>query len=141
MGADPEITPTEKVVLYDGVCNFCNSAVNFIIKHEKNNELKFAALQSNLAQKFLKQHDFKSLDFDSIMYTVGDNIYVKSRAAFEIAGHLKAPWHIVGILKFLPRFFTDFFYELIAKNRYIIFGKSDACIIPSPEIRSRFIDQ
>ena len=141
MGADPEIGCNDKIVFYDGVCNFCNSSVKFIIKKERNDELKFAALQSDFAQKFLTQHDFKFIDFDSIIYSVGGKLYVKSRAAFEIAVFLKAPWYFVRIFKFLPEFITDFFYDLIAKNRYKIFGRSDTCIIPSPEIRSRFVDQ
>ncbi|MFT7035507.1 MAG: putative DCC family thiol-disulfide oxidoreductase YuxK [Cyclobacteriaceae bacterium] len=141
MGADSQIDSTDKVVFYDGVCNFCNSSVKFIIKHERNDELKFAALQSNLAQKFLTQHNLKLIDFDGIIYIVGDKLCVKSRAAFEIAGFLNAPWHFISIFKYLPKFITDFFYDLIAKNRYKIFGRSDTCIIPSPEIRKRFLDQ
>lgn len=141
MGADPEIGPTDKIVFYDGVCNFCNSSVKFIIRHERKDQLKFAALQSDLARKFLNQHDFKSIDFDSIIYISGDKLYVKSGAVFEIARYLNAPWHFIRVFKFLPKFITDFFYDLIAKNRYKIFGRSDICIIPSPEIRNRFLDQ
>lgn len=141
MGADSEIGSINRVVFYDGVCNFCNSSVNFIIRHERNDELKFAALQSDIAQEFLTQRELKSMDFDSIIYTDGDTLYLKSSAAFEIAGFLNAPWYYIRIFKFLPKFITDFFYDLIAKNRYKIFGRSDACIIPSQEIRNRFIDQ
>lgn len=140
MGADTEISLSEKIVLYDGVCNFCNGSVNFIIKHEKTSDLKFAALQSEFAQKLIKKDNFESSDFDSIIYTHQDELLIKSKAAFEIAKTLKTPWSCISIFKFLPTTIADFFYDLIARNRYRIFGKSDTCIVPSSEIRSRFLD-
>ena len=140
MGADTKISFSDKVVLYDGVCNFCNSSVNFIIRHEKTSDLKFAALQSEFAQNIIGKNNFEISDFDSIIYTNQSELLIKSKAAFVIAKSLNTPWNFISVFSFLPITITDFFYDLIARNRYRIFGKSDTCIVPSAEIRSRFLD-
>ena len=140
MGAATKIESLEKIVLYDGVCNFCNSSVKFILKHERSNELKFAALQSDIGREILEEHGEKSTDFDSIILMDEGRLFKKSRAAFRIAKHLKYPYAAFNVIGVLPAFFTDFFYDLVAKNRYKIFGRSDACMLPSPEMRMRFID-
>ncbi|MFY0652028.1 MAG: thiol-disulfide oxidoreductase DCC family protein [Cyclobacteriaceae bacterium] len=139
MGTASSIVPKQPVVLYDGVCNFCNSSVNFILRHEKTSELQFAALQSEYGQKLLAEHDEKVQDYDSIILLDENGLSKKSKAAFKIAKSLKAPWSYLSIFRFLPRFIADFFYDLIAQNRYRIFGKTDACMVPTADIRSRFL--
>lgn len=141
MGANIEITGIDNLVLYDGVCNFCNSSVNFIIRHEKEQELKFASLQSELGNAVLKRHNLDPENFDSIVFVQNGQVFQKSKGAFKIAGFLKAPLSWVKAFSILPVWFTDLFYDIIARNRYKIFGKSDTCQIPSPELRSRFLDQ
>lgn len=139
MGTGSEINSEHPIVLYDGVCNFCNSSVNFIIKHERDSTLRFASLQSELGKQITGTNG-GSDDFDSIVFYHQKNISKRSRAAFQIAEHLKYPWRMVLLFRILPTFFTDFFYNLVAKNRYKIFGRSDACQIPTPELRKRFLD-
>lgn len=141
MGANIEIAKIDNLVLYDGVCNFCNNSVNFIIKHEKDQELQFASLQSELGNAVLKRHNLNSQNFDSIVFVQRGQVFQKSKGALKIAGFLKAPLSWIKAFGILPVWFTDIFYDIIAKNRYKIFGKSDTCQIPSPELRSRFLDQ
>ena len=140
MGANPQIDFGKGIVLYDGVCNFCNSSVNFIIRNEKSDVLKFAALQSDLGLQILESFRLNTSDFDSIVYVDDNGVLEKSRAAFRIASFLKPPLSALSVFRFLPSFLTNFIYDLVAKNRYKIFGKSDQCMLPSPEIRGRFLD-
>jgi predicted DCC family thiol-disulfide oxidoreductase YuxK len=127
------------LLLFDGVCNFCNSSVNFIIRHEQTASLKFASLQSDVGQQVLGDLGYSSTDFDSLVLVKGGKAWKKSRAVFELCKNLRAPWRYVRVFRFLPAFLTDFFYDLIARNRYRLFGKSEACSIPSPELRARFV--
>ncbi|MEQ6118447.1 thiol-disulfide oxidoreductase DCC family protein [Reichenbachiella sp. MALMAid0571] len=140
MGSDSQISTNQSIVLYDGVCNFCNSSVNFIIRHERQSELKFASLQSAFGQNVLHSYNEKTNDFESIVFIHNNVIFKKSKAAFEISKFLKPPWNWLAVFQVFPRFITDFFYDVIAKNRYAIFGKSDTCAIPTPALRSRFLD-
>jgi predicted DCC family thiol-disulfide oxidoreductase YuxK len=130
---------TNKVVLFDGVCNFCNSSVQFIIKHDSTNSLKFASLQSNFGQDLISKYNL-SKSLDSVIYFEDFNIYIKSKAAFKIASNFSGIWKLLLIFKILPTALTDFFYDIIANNRYKWFGKSDSCMLPSKEIRDRFIE-
>ena len=130
---------TDKVVLFDGVCNFCDSSVQFIIKHDKSNSLKFASLQSEFGQNLLKQFNHTTA-LESVIFFENNQIYTKSTAAFHIANYFDGIWKMLTYLRIFPAFLTDFFYDIIAKNRYKWFGKKDSCMIPSPEIRNRFIE-
>jgi predicted DCC family thiol-disulfide oxidoreductase YuxK len=127
------------IVFYDGVCNLCNGAVQFILKHEKSSVLQFASLQSEFAKKLIRQNKIPS-SVDSIIFYENNNFDVKSRAAFRIAQHLKPPWSFVNIFSFLPKSVTNAGYDLIARYRYRIFGKKETCPMPSKETRDRFID-
>ena len=140
MGSDSQINTIQNIVLYDGVCNFCNSSVNFIISHERQSELMFASLQSDFGQSLLRKHNEETDDFESIIFIGDSGVSKKSEAAFKIASFLKPPWRWLGIFHVLPTFVTDFFYGIIAKNRYAIFGKTDTCTIPTPALKSRFLD-
>ncbi|KAB1062693.1 thiol-disulfide oxidoreductase DCC family protein [Salibacter halophilus] len=127
------------IVFYDGVCNLCNGAVQFILKHEKSSVLQFASLQSEFAKNLIKQNKIPS-SVDSIVFYDNENVDVKSKAAFRIAQHLKAPWSFVNIFSILPKSVTNAGYDLIARYRYQIFGKKETCPMPSKETRDRFID-
>jgi predicted DCC family thiol-disulfide oxidoreductase YuxK len=140
MGTDPKIEELDHIVLYDGVCNFCNNSVQFIIRNEKNSKLQFASLQSELGQKILAEHGMATKSFDSIVFVHKDKLLLKSRAAFAISAYLKAPLSWLKVSSILPVFITDFFYSLIADNRYRWFGKTESCMLPTPEIRARFLD-
>lgn len=128
-----------KIILFDGICNFCNYWVNFIIDRDRLNIFKFAALQSEKGIELLEKYNLLKDDFDSFILISQNKVYKKSSAAFEIAKHLYGWPKVFAPLGFLPRFFTDLFYDLIAKNRYKFFGKKESCRIPTPQERSKFL--
>ncbi|MFO0573670.1 MAG: thiol-disulfide oxidoreductase DCC family protein [Polyangia bacterium] len=135
------------VVLFDGVCNFCNGAVNFIIDRDPAGRFRFAALQSEAAQALLaeKGRTLPPGDPDTVILLETDErgetrLYERSTAALHIAAGLRFPWNLFYALILVPRPVRDFFYRLIAKNRYRWFGKRDACRIPTPELRARFLE-
>lgn len=127
-------------ILFDGVCNFCNASINFIIDRDSKGIFKFAALQSEVGQELLKKFSLKtSRTFDSIVAIEGDKVYQKSDAALEIARRMNGIWKIFYVLKIIPTFLRNPIYDLVARNRYRIFGKTDACRIPTPELKARFL--
>jgi predicted DCC family thiol-disulfide oxidoreductase YuxK len=128
-----------KIILFDGICNFCNYWVNFIIDRDSKNIFKFAALQSERGSEVLDKFNLPKNDFDSFILISQNKVYKKSTAAFEIVKHLNGWPKIISPLRFLPVYITDFFYDLIAKNRYRIFGKKKACRIPTKEEKSKFL--
>ena len=134
---------TEKyIVLFDGVCNFCNSAVNFIIDRDKHGKFAFASLQSEIGIEIIKEHrlNARHKDLDSIILVKNNQVYIKSRAALEIARELDGGWPFFYVFIIIPPFILDFFYDLLAKYRYKLFGKSETCRIPTQEVRDRFLE-
>lgn len=127
------------IVLFDGVCNFCNYWVNFLLKRDKKNIFLFAALQSESGQELLKKFSLATTDFDSFILIDGDSYQTKSDAVISIAKNLSGFPRLLVIGKFLPKVVRDFVYDLIAKNRYKIFGKRDSCRIPTAEEKEKFL--
>lgn len=127
------------LVLFDGVCNFCNSSINFVIDHDSQKRFKFASLQSEVGQQYLAQFSRNKKDFDSVLLVKNGRVFEKSDAALHIARHLDGAWKWLYFLRWVPRVVRDMIYDLVAKNRYRIFGKSDACRLPNPELRERFL--
>lgn len=138
MGEDHKIE--QEILLFDGVCNLCNGAVNFIIDRDPKNHFKFAALQSDFGQEQLRKLGFSQSDFDSLVLLSQDRVYKKSSAALRIAGKLNSLYPLLKVFLVLPPFIRDGVYDIIARNRYKWFGKRDECRIPTPELRSRFIE-
>ena len=128
------------ILLFDGVCNLCNSSVKFVLKHEKSDALKFGHLQSKEALSLLDGSNVDSAELNSLVLIVDNRVLRKSRAAFELGKYLKAPWSWGRIFAILPTFLTDLGYDIIAKYRYNWFGKSTQCLVPTAETRMRFID-
>lgn len=128
------------IIYFDGICNYCNSIVQFIIRRDKSKKFKFAALQSTYGQLFLKKNNFNSTDFDTIIYQEEDKIYIKSDAALRIAWSLCGGWKYFYYLIYLPKFIRNGIYDLIANNRYRIFGKRESCMLPSEDERARFLE-
>ena len=126
-------------VLFDGVCNFCNASINFVIDRDKKGVFKFAALQSDIGQVILKKYGLKQTNFDSIILEKEGKIYQKSDAALEIVRNMDGLWKVFYIFKIIPSFLRNPVYNLIAKNRYRIFGRTDACRIPTPKLKARFL--
>lgn len=129
----------QSVILFDGVCNFCNYWVNFIIDRDKQNVFKFAALQSEKGEEFLDKYNLPKSDFDSFILIADNKVFKKSSAAFEIAKHLSGWPKVLIPFNILPHSLTDLIYNFVAKNRYIFFGKKDSCRIPTKEEKSKFL--
>lgn len=127
------------IILFDGVCNFCNSSVNFIIDRDKEAFFKFAPLQSEIGQKLLGESGIDKTVTDSVVLIEDGKAYVRTTAALRIARRLSGYWSWFYGFIVVPSFFRDIFYKLFAKYRYKMFGKTDACMMPTPEIRSRFL--
>jgi predicted DCC family thiol-disulfide oxidoreductase YuxK len=126
------------IILFDGVCNFCNSSVNFIIEHDKKGYFKFAPLQSEIGKSLVEK--FGLSEVDSIILVENEKAYTHSTAALKFIKHLNGIWKFAYILIIIPRPVRDFFYKLFAKNRYRLFGKKEACMLPTPEVRQRFLE-
>ena len=131
---------TDKIVFFDGVCNLCNSTIQFLIKKNDKKSLRFSSLQSNFGQQFLKDNKLQVAKFESIYYLKNNILYSHSSAVLEILKELKGIYPYASILKIIPKFIRDEVYKWIAKNRYRLFGKQESCWIPSPDLKDRFID-
>ncbi|RKR13159.1 putative DCC family thiol-disulfide oxidoreductase YuxK [Maribacter vaceletii] len=134
-------SPTKKIILFDGICNLCNGAIQFIIKRDTQNLFLFTPLQSKAGKKLLEERKIDTKNMDSILL-IDPNVayYIKSDAALEIVKNLSTPWRFIRIFKVLPIGFRDFVYDFIAKNRYRWFGKEEQCMIPTPELKTKFLD-
>lgn len=132
--------PNKKIILFDGVCNLCDSAVQFIIKHDKKDVFRFVALQSELGQDILKHIGIADKNIDSIiLYEPGIAYYYKSQAALEIAKSLGGFFHLGTLFRIIPTGISNQLYDYIAKNRYKWYGKKDICMIPTLELKSKFL--
>lgn len=129
----------EPIVLFDGVCNLCNGAVQFIIKRDKEKKFRFASLQSESGQKFLNQYGLPTASFNSFVLIVGDRYFIKSTAVLNVLKELGGISKMFYAFIILPKPLRDFVYDLIAKSRYQLFGKNDSCMVPTPDLRQRFL--
>ena len=127
------------IILFDGICNLCNGAVQFLLKRDKKKQFMFASLQSDAAKYILLQYNVKKFGMDSIVFIEDGEIYQKSTAVLKIIKYLNWPWTMISVTSFLPLGFRDRMYDFIAKNRYRWFGKKDSCIMMLPEYKNRFI--
>ena len=127
------------LLLFDGVCNLCNGAVQWIIVRDKKAIFQFAALQSDAGQRTLNHLGLPTQTFNSIVLIKGDRYLIRSDAALEIAVQLGGFWQLAGIFKIVPRFIRDAVYDFIANNRYRWFGKQEQCMLPRAEWKERFL--
>jgi len=131
------MTEEKSIVFFDGVCNLCNSSVQFIIKKDHLNRFQFASLQSDFAVKFLS--DFPEVKKESVLLYQNGDVYSHSTAALKIAANLKFPYSVLRIFLLIPKFIRDFFYNLIARYRYSWFGKRESCMVPDENISNKFL--
>lgn len=129
----------KSILLFDGVCNLCNGFVKFIIKHDKNNIFKFAALQSDEAKKLLQKFNLPSKDLSTLVLIKNGEYFIKSNAVFEIIKQLGGLWKLLMIFKIFPKQILNFIYDRVANMRYKILGKQESCMVPSKEIIEKFI--
>lgn len=127
------------LIMFDGMCNFCNYWVNFIIDHDKQKYFKFNSLQSNIAQNFLKRKNLDLPKMDTIVLMMNEKVYFKSSAALQIAKKLNRFWKVVYILVIIPEPLRDLIYNFIARNRYKWFGRRESCRIPTEDESDRFL--
>ena len=133
-------TSGKLIVLFDGVCNLCNGTVQFIIKRDPSSKFLFASLQSEFGQSQMLKFGLDPTKLHSIIVVEDGKMHERSDAALKIASGLPQPWRLLGAAsRIFPRFFRDWVYNLIAKNRYSMFGKKDTCMIPTPEMKARFV--
>ena len=132
-------TEDKTVVLFDGVCNLCNSVVIFLIKRDRKKVLFFTALQSEEGQKILKSNHLKVDNFDSFVLYHKGKVYQKSSAGIRVLAKLGGLWLLMSIFLIVPTPIRNWVYSLIANNRYKWWGQKDACMIPTPELKSRFL--
>ncbi|MDQ0200115.1 thiol-disulfide oxidoreductase DCC family protein [Neobacillus ginsengisoli] len=129
----------ERIILFDGICNFCNQSVQFILKRDPNGRFKFASLQGEAAKILFKKYDYDK-EINSIILIENERIFIKSEAALRVCINLKGPVKLLSIFRIIPRFIRDFFYDIVAENRYKWFGKKESCMLPPPEWKKRFLD-
>ena len=136
-----DIPSDKKIVLFDGVCNLCDSAVQFIIKHDKKDNFRFASLQSETGKKLVEERGLDPEEIDSIILIVpGVAYYRKSTAALEISRDLSGGYSLLKNFLVIPSNLRDGIYDYVAKNRYKWYGKKEHCMIPTPDLKSKFLD-
>lgn len=129
----------QRIILFDGICNFCSSSVQFIIKRDPVRIFHFASLQSEVGQQLVDRHQV-SQDLDSLVLLEKGRVYTKSSAVLRIAKELKGGYRLFAIFLIIPKPIRDFLYNILANNRYRWFGKKEQCMIPKPEDKQRFLD-
>lgn len=132
-----------RLVLYDGVCGFCNRAIQRLLAADPSGALRFAPLQGPTAKALRRRHPEIPESIDTLVYVTheddGEHVFQRSEAIFRIAADLDGPWRRLAWLRILPRWLTDLGYRLFARSRYRLFGRLDACPAPPPEHRARFL--
>jgi predicted DCC family thiol-disulfide oxidoreductase YuxK len=129
---------THPIILFDGVCNLCNSSVQFVIKHDPAAVFRFASLQGKTGQQLLKQYSLSSNDLNSFVLIRDNKAYTRSAAALTVAKQLTGFTRLLYGFIIVPPFIRNAVYNLIAKNRYKWFGKKDSCMLPTTALQSRF---
>lgn len=131
----------QPVILFDGVCNLCAWSVQFIIRRDPRGRFRFAALQSPAGRRLLAERGADMRGLDSVVLVEGSRWYARSDAALRIARHLRGGWPLLALLRVVPRPLRDWAYDVIARNRYRWFGRQEACMLPTPALRERFLEQ
>ena len=139
--SDLNLPADKKIILFDGVCNLCNSSVIQVINRDKKNIFLFTALQSETGQKITENLGIDTTKVDSIiLYEPNKAFYIKSAAALRIMKEFSGLWKLMQVFTILPNAFNNIFYDFIARNRYKWYGKKDSCMIPTPELKAKFLD-
>ncbi|MBT8298571.1 MAG: thiol-disulfide oxidoreductase DCC family protein [Maribacter sp.] len=132
---------SKKIVLFDGSCNLCNRSIQFVIKRDKNDEFRFATLQGDIGRRLVKERNIDTSKVDSIiLIEPGVAYYTKSTAALKIGDTFGGIWKITSVLNLIPRQLRDIVYDWVAKNRYAWYGKKEQCMLPTPEIKTKFFE-
>jgi predicted DCC family thiol-disulfide oxidoreductase YuxK len=136
-----ELPKDKKIILFDGVCNLCESSVQFVIKYDTKDQFRFVALQSDLGQKIIQHIGINTKNIDSvILYQPGVAYYYKSNAALQIARSLGGFFHLGTVFKIIPTTLRNILYDYMAQNRYQWYGKRESCLIPTPALKAKFLE-
>ena len=135
----PETSYQHPIILFDGECNLCNSSVQFIIRHDPNSTFRFASLQSDTGKELLKKFSMPEALLYSVMVIMNNQISDRSRAALEITRKLNGAWPVLYVFIVVPPFIRNFIYDWISKNRYQWFGVRNECMMPTPDMKQRFL--
>lgn len=128
------------IILFDGICNFCNSYINYVITHDEHNRFVFASLQSDVAKELSLVHQIDLQSLNSIIVIHNKRILTRSDGIIHIAKHLKSKWSwILFAIEFIPQSIRNYIYTLIANRRYNWFGQMNSCMVPTPEVRDKFL--
>ena len=127
------------LILFDGVCNFCNTAVQTVIEIDNRKTFKFAAIQSKLGQQLYRQHGLDPVDIQTLMFVDGDMILTKSDAVLAVLARLDGGWQLLAGFRAMPQPLRDLAYAEFARQRFVLFGRQEACMVPTPEVQERFI--
>ncbi len=127
------------IILFDGICNLCNSSVQFVLKHDKQKLFRFASLQSEAGQALLRKYQLPEINFNSFVLINEGKVFIKSTAALMVAKQLQGAIKILYSFIIVPTFIRDAVYNVISKNRYKWFGKQESCMMPTPDLQSRFL--
>jgi predicted DCC family thiol-disulfide oxidoreductase YuxK len=130
----------EHTVLFDGVCNLCNGFVQFIIRNDERGRFQFGALQSTEAQRLLIGTELRPQELDTVIYLRKGKVLTRSTAALHILKDMGGAWPLMAVFLVVPRFIRDAVYRFVANNRYRWFGRRESCMLPTPELRARFLD-
>jgi predicted DCC family thiol-disulfide oxidoreductase YuxK len=130
-----------RIILFDGECFLCSRVVGFILSRDPHGRFRFASLQSPAGKRLLRKHGFSDESPDTFVLLENGRLYIKSAAALRICLRLRGGWPLLYGLRIIPRFFRDRLYDWVARNRYRWFGRSDSCLMPSEELKSRFLDE
>ncbi len=131
---------SHQILLFDGVCNLCNAVVQFVLRHDKHNQLSFASLQSPFGKAALQQHGLESKDLKTFVYLRDEKAYTRSTAFIYLMRDLGGGFRLLEVCWIFPRFLRDAVYHAVSRTRYSIFGKSAECYVPSEDLRHRFLD-
>lgn len=132
--------PVKPLILFDGVCNLCNGAVKFTIKRDPSGKIMFAPLQSETGKKLLAKFNLPENDYESFVFIEDGKAYQKSTAALHVLRYLRGGWPLMYAFIIVPPFIRNGIYSLIANNRYKLFGRQESCMVPTPEIKKRFLN-
>ena len=135
----PGVGPHDRIVLFDGVCNFCNGSVKFLIAHDPHARLRLASMQSPTGQALLAWCGLPLDDFDTMAFLEEGRVFVKSTAILRLVRYISWPWPLLSLGILFPRFLRDWLYDNLARNRYAWFGRSESCLVPSADVRKRFV--
>lgn len=126
------------IIFFDGVCNLCNASVQFVIAHDKKDQFGFTAIQGELAKDVLPKFNVDQTQLSTVLLLEEGKLYTKSSAALRIAKKLDGAWPLLYGFIIIPKFIRDWFYDIIAKNRYKWWGKQESCWVPTPQLKSKF---